>query len=97
MKSEYDDQTLFVADTNEVGFCFSRDMRSGDSIVLVTGRDFPLLLRHADYEQSRFTFVGPSAINGMLEGDLWPEYYDESITEIFVLIERAAKIRPHST
>lgn len=79
-------QTLFVTDTDEVGYCLSKDVRCGDSVVLIAGLDYPILLRQSDREQNRYTFVGPAHISGMLEGELWPDPKDEGEMETFVLI-----------
>lgn len=69
---EDNDLTLFLTSNGQLGACYCADMKDGDTIALLSGSDFPMVLRKADVE-GEYRFVGPAYIEDLMDGHAWPE------------------------
>lgn len=71
--------TLFRTKNGQLGACYcTTPTQQGDSVMLVEGARYPLVLRKVqDGNIPRFIFLGPAYITGMMESELWPENLDE--------------------
>lgn len=64
-------RTLFVSDSGHVGTA-PASIKAGDEIVLVSGFQYPILVR-ADEEAEVYRMLGTAYVPGMMEGQFWPK------------------------
>lgn len=57
-------ETLFTTADGRLGLCYSRPIQQGDSIVLVAGSDFPLIVRPSPSDADKYVFLGPAVVSG---------------------------------
>jgi hypothetical protein len=62
--------TFFITRTGYMGFAPPL-IASDDLIVLFSGLEYPMIVRRA--VDDAYRLIGPAWIDGMMEGELWPE------------------------
>jgi hypothetical protein len=72
--------TFFITRTGYMGFAPPL-IASDDLIVLFSGLEYPMIVRRA--VDDAYRLIGPAWIDGMMEGELWPE--DEGSLKEFII------------
>lgn len=86
--------SLFITKEGRLGLFRhygTRRLLKNDRVVLVTGSDFPMILRQKEEqtqlgEAVEYEFVGFAIVSGVMKGELWPDRYDEAELDEFRLV-----------